>query len=103
MTRAWKSALLQSFLFATGDDPEEERSGHSATPGNGSDHPITAEQIRELRSLINETETELDRVLAFYKVNSLEDMKESSYRRAVELLNRKRAKQLQGNGQYAQD
>ena len=103
MTGALKYALLQSFLLATGDDPEEERINHSAASGNGSDRLVTAEEARQLRALIDETETELERVLSYYKVNSLEEMRESSYRRAVELLNRKRAKQTQGNGAHAQD
>jgi hypothetical protein len=96
-----KYALLQSFLLATGDDPEEERVTH--TSGNGSDHAITAEQARELKSLIDETDTELDRVLSYYRVSSLEEMRESNYRRALELLNRKRAKQTPGSHSYAQD
>ena len=53
--------------------------------------------------LIDETETELDRVLSYYKMDSLEEMRESSYRRAVELLNRKRTKQTIRNGAHAQD
>jgi hypothetical protein len=101
MTGALKYALLQSFLLATGDDPEDERINHSS--GNGSERLITPEEARQLRLLVDETETELDRVLSYYKINSLEEMRESSYRRAVELLNRKRAKQThEGNG-YAQD
>jgi hypothetical protein len=59
--------------------------------------------VRELKSLIDETDTELDRVLSYYRVNSLEELRESSYRRAIELLNRKRAKQTQGSSAYAQD
>jgi hypothetical protein len=42
-------------------------------------------------------------VLSYYKINSLEEMRESSFRRAVELLNRKRAKQTEGNNHHAQD
>jgi hypothetical protein len=101
MTGALKYALLQSFLLATGDDPEDERVSHST--GNGSDHPITGEQVRELKSLIDETNTELDRVLSYYRVSALEEMRESSYRRAVEQLHRKRAKQNPGSSAYAQD
>ena len=101
MTGALKYALLQSFLLATGDDPEEERINHAS--GNGSERLITPEEARQLRLLVAETETELDRVLSYYKINSLEEMRESSYRRAVELLNRKRAKQTQESNQYAQD
>jgi len=102
MTGALKYALLQSLLLATGDDPEDERISHSS--GNGSERLITPEEARQLRLLVDDTETELDRVLSYYKINSLEEMRESSYRRAVELLNRKRAKQaLEGNNHHAQD
>jgi len=101
MTGALKYALLQSFLLATGDDPEEERISH--TSGNGSERLITAEEARQLRLLVDETETELERVLSYYKVTSVEEMSEGSYRRAVELLNRKRAKQTQGENAHAQD
>ena len=104
MTGALKYALLQSFLLATGDDPEEERLNHTV-PGNGSDRLITEEEARQLRALISETETELDRVLAYYKLNSLEEMRETSYRRALELLSRKLSKlnHQNGNGVHAQD
>ena len=95
MTGALKYALLQSFLLATGDDPEDERINHPS--GNGSERLITPEEARHLLLLVEQTETELDRVLAYYKLNSVEEMRESSYRRAVELLNRKRAKQTQEN------
>jgi ERF superfamily len=101
MTGALKYALLQSFLLATGDDPEDERINHSS--GNGSERIITPEEARQLRVLVEETETELDRVLSYYKINSLEEMRESSYRRAVDLLNRKRAKQTHEGNSYAQD
>jgi len=102
MTGALKYALLQSFLLATGDDPEDERINHSPS-GNGAERLINAEEILKLRALVDETETELDRVLAYYKISSLEEMRESSYRRAIELLNRKRTKQSQESSHYAQD
>jgi hypothetical protein len=102
MTGALKYALLQSFLLATGDDPEDERIGHSPS-GNGTERLINPEEILKLRALVNETETELDRVLSYYKITSLEEMRESSYRRAVELLNRKRAKQTEESNHYAQN
>jgi len=101
MTGALKYALLQSFLLATGDDPEDERINHSS--GNGSDRLITPEEARQLRLLVEKTATELERVLSYYKIDSLEEMRESSYRRAVELLNRKRANQVQGGNHHAQD
>ena len=101
MTGALKYALLQSFLLATGDDPEDERT--DSRSGFGSEHPITAEQMRELQGLIEETGTDLERVLAYYKISALSEMTEVSYRRALELLNRKLDKQSRGGGAHAQN
>jgi hypothetical protein len=72
MTGALKYALLQSFLLATGDDPEEERTSpvNHSSPTHESDSErrrITTEQIGELGQLIADTGTELERVLAYYK------------------------------------
>lgn len=94
MTGALKYALLQSFLLATGDDPEEERA--DLRTAFGSERLITAEQARQLQGLIEETGTELERVLAYYKLSSLERMSGATYRRALELLNRKLAKKEVG-------
>jgi hypothetical protein len=101
MTGALKYALLQSFLLATGDDPEDERSDSKAA--FVSERVITPEQVRELQGLIEETGTELERVLAYYRVTALSELTEGSYSRALELLNRKLAKQSQGNGDHAQN
>ena len=101
MTGALKYALLQSFLLATGDDPEDERADSRTAPG--SERLITAEQARELQGLIDETGTELERVLAYYKVSALSEMTEASYPRALELLRRKLGKQSQGGGAHAQN
>jgi hypothetical protein len=101
MTGALKYALLQSFLLATGDDPEDERG--ESRPALGSERVITPEQVRELQQLIEETGTELERVLAYYRISALSEMTEGSYRRALELLNRKLAKQSQENGAHAQN
>jgi hypothetical protein len=91
MTGALKYALLQSFLLATGDDPEDERPD-ARYPASNPERLISAEEIRALKTLIDETGTELERVLAYYKVASLEEMSETTYQRAVEVLNRKLAK-----------
>jgi hypothetical protein len=102
MTGALKYALLQSFLLATGDDPEDEHANSRAALG--SERDITPEQVRELQGLIEETGTELERVLAFYRISALGEMTEGSYRRALDLLNRKLAKQgSQENGTHAQN
>ena len=102
MTGALKYALLQSFLLSTGDDPEDEHANSRAALG--SERVITPEQVRELQGLIEETGTELERVLAYYRVAALSEMTEGSYRRALDLLNRKLAKQSsQENGDHAQN
>jgi len=102
MTGALKYALLQSFLLATGDDPEDERAESRAALG--AERVITPEQVRELQGLIEETGTELERVLAYYRISALSEMTEGSYRRALDVLNRKLAKQSsQENGTHAQN
>ena len=102
MTGALKYALLQSFLLATGDDPEDERGdGRIITPS--SDRPINADEVRALQNLIDETGTDLERVLAYYKVGSLGELTETAYRRAVEVLNRKLAKRGNQETVHAQD
>jgi hypothetical protein len=102
MTGALKYALLQSFLLATGDDPEDERADSRAALG--SERVITPEQVRELQQLIEETETELERVLTYYRISALGEMSEGSYRRAHEVLKRKLVKQSsQENRAHAQD
>ncbi len=107
MTGALKYALLQSFLLATGDDPEEERvsmGNHSSPPARaGSERLVTADEMRELGQLIDDTGTALERVLAYYKLASLEEMNEGTYRRAVELLQRKRSKQVREEATHAQN
>jgi ERF superfamily len=108
MTGALKYALLQSFLLATGDDPEEERfipTNHSAPPTHGErpERTITVDELRELRQLIDDTDTELERVLTYYKLTSLDEMTEGTYRRALDLLQRKRSKQVREDATHAQN
>jgi ERF superfamily len=102
MTGALKYALLQSFLLATGDDPEDDRSDTRFTAPNA-ERLIGGDQVRELQTLIDETGTDLERVLAYYKVASLEEMTETSYRRAIEILNRKLAKRDNQETVHAHD
>ena len=53
--------------------------------------------------MIDETGTDLERVLAYYKVASLGEMTETAYRRALEVLNRKLAKRGNQETVHAQD
>ncbi len=102
MTGALKYALLQMFLLATGDDPEDERvDARFNKPSSG--RAINAQQVRELEKLIHDTGTDLQRVLAYYKVASLSEMTEFAYRVAVKVLNRKLAKRGNQETVHAQD
>jgi ERF superfamily len=106
MTGALKYALLQSFLLATGDDPEDERptlANHSASPARVSEQLITTEELHDLQQLIEETNTEVERVLAYYKLSSLEKMPEGTYRRAVDLLKQKKARQNRETNAHAEN
>ncbi len=58
---------------------------------------------RTLKSLIEDTGTELERVLAYYKVASLQDMTETTFPRALEVFNRKLAKRRNQETVHAQD
>ena len=107
MTGALKYALLQSFLLATGDDPEDERMNamdRSVTSSaSTSERVISEKELDDLRRLIEVTGTDLDRVLSYYKLCSLEEMTQSTYHRALELLKRKQAKQNGGESGHAQN
>src|SRR5208337_1823590 len=102
MTGALKYALLQSFLLATGDDLEDERADARYSAGNP-ERLINSEEVRELEKLIDDTATELERVLAYYKVASLSELTETAYRRALEVLKRKLAKRGNQETVHAQD
>ena len=69
--------------------------------GFGTECLITAEQVRQLQKLIEETGTDPERVLAYYKISALGEMTEASYRRALGLLRRKLDKQGQGSEAHA--
>jgi hypothetical protein len=95
-TCALKYALLQTFLIATGDDPENEcaaapHHGENSRQGQSSKR-ITAAQAREIGQLIEDTATELARVLEYFNVASIENMSEADYRKALAALRKKLAK-----------
>ena len=92
-TSALKYVLLQTFLIATGDDPEEEcgkpTSSNKTTAPNGSAQRITAAQAAEIKQLVERTGTELERMLEYFHVASIEGMNERSYSRALTTLRKK--------------
>ena len=102
MTGALKYALLQSFLLATGDDAEDERADSRAA--------LSAEGVSSRRNRCASCRDESRRpepsLSGCWPItgSALGEITESSYRRALELLNRKLAKQSsQENGAHAQN
>jgi hypothetical protein len=101
MTGALKYALLQSFLLATGDDPENE-SAQSHYARSRQSQTVTEQEAKAIYELVEKTGTELERVLEYYKVSSVAEMTEATYHRAMETLGKKLAlmeRKVSNNGQ----
>jgi hypothetical protein len=99
LTGALKYALIQTFLIATGDDPEEERPDDQAMPRKGEGHErLSSAEVQTLGELIEQTGTDLAKVLEFYEVSKLEEMTEENYRKALRLLRLKTSKGAGKNG-----
>jgi ERF superfamily len=88
MTGALKYALLQSFLLATGDDPENE-SAQSHQAGSAQPRTVTEQETKAIYELVEKTGTELERVLEYYKVSSVAQMTQATYQRAMDTLGKK--------------
>jgi hypothetical protein len=101
MTGALKYALLQSFLLATGDDPENEPA-QSHYGRSRQSQTVTEQEAKAIYELVEKTGTELERVLEYYKVSSVAEMTEATYHRAMEMLGKKLAlmeRKVSNNGQ----
>jgi hypothetical protein len=105
MTGALKYALLQSFLIATGDDPEDERADSGQHAGgngtSGSDPLISAEQSGQLYELIEQTGTDVAKMLEYFKISKIEEMTTGMYGRAVRALKRKQVIAANGRDAHA--
>jgi hypothetical protein len=101
MTGALKYALLQSFLLATGDDPEND-SAQSHYVRSLQPRTVTEQEAKAIYELVEKTGTELERVLEYYKLSSVAEMTETTYHRAMETLGKKLAlmeRKVSNNGQ----
>jgi hypothetical protein len=105
MTGALKYALLQSFLIATGDDPEDERADsgqHAVGNGNGGSDPvISPEQAGQIYELIEQTGTDVAKMLEYFKISKIEEMTARVYGRAVQALRRKQVSAANGGAAHA--
>ena len=66
MTGALKYALLQSFLLATGDNPENEPA-QSHYARSRQSQTVTEQEAKAIYELVEKTGTELERVLRISK------------------------------------
>lgn len=107
MTGALKYALLQTFLIATGDDPEDERvevGSRTGNNGNGTgDSVISNEQVTEIQLLIEQTGTDVAKMLEYFKISKIEKMTTVMYGRAVQALRRKPVVSANHGGTHAKN
>lgn len=87
---ATKYALLKVLNIETGED-EESRVEAAAKAA-----PMTAEQADQMRSLMEQTETDEDKFIAFlrgrgFEVSALTDLSVGGYQFGMQMLQRKRA------------
>lgn len=105
MTGALKYALLQSFLIATGDDPEDERSDSGQPAGgngqNSSVPVISMEQAAQIYELIEQTGTDVAKMLEYFKISKIEEMTTVMHGRAVRALKRKQVIATNGRDAHA--
>jgi hypothetical protein len=95
LTGALKYALIQTFLIATGDDPEGEGLDDgraSADDRKGAERRVTSEEARILMELVERSMTEIDRMLEYFGVSRVEEMNQAACHRAVRMLRRKLSK-----------
>ncbi len=82
MSYATKSALLKAFALETGESDESRYQPHEQML-------ITDEQHEELESIIGETNADRERLLAFFKIDSLKQLPRTKYAKAKNLLIKK--------------
>ena len=105
MQRALAKAIalhgLGLYLYAGEDLPEADKTDKSPRPDKAEKQPVqqpkppatavgtlSGEQISKIRALLAETGTTLDRLLAFFKTESLENIPAAEYDRVIATLER---------------
>lgn len=100
MTAARKYALIMAFNIETGLDPDDTPSStqeRAAPQPQQDDTPIDDTQLRTLQKLVTETDTDIDKFLAWAsegagrKVTSLKDLPARGFKKAKSLLESKKA------------
>jgi len=84
-TYALKSALSKTFMLFSGDDTDNTHSNDIDKPTK-----ITKTQAKALETLIKNTNTDMGKILGYYKVNSLNDLNTEQFTEVSKRLDKKR-------------
>ena len=84
LTYLQRYTLVQALGLAAAQDDDGKAAGIGET--------ITDEQVNALRDLIEEVGADLPKFVAYLRVESLADLRQSDFKRAVAALEAKRAK-----------
>jgi len=84
-TYALKSALSKTFMLFSGDDTDNTHSDDIDKPTK-----ITKTQAKALETLIKNTNTDMGKILGYYKVNSLNDLNTEQFAEVSKRLDKKR-------------
>lgn len=85
LTYLQRYTLIQALGLAASEDDDGKASGQTVN-----DEPISEGQSANLRSLIEETGTDIAKFCAYMKVEAVPDITVSQYQRAVTMLEKKR-------------
>lgn len=87
MTYADKYALMKAYKLSTGDDPDKD-----ASPEKGYTKSEPSDRLKlmvEYKKLINETNTDEDKVRENYKVEKIDDMTDKQFQDAIKIMKSK--------------
>lgn len=88
MTYADKYALLKAYKIQTGDDPDKNKSGKLSK----AEEELILIYMAKLNTLVAETNTDYEELLAYFKVSSSNEMSLSQLKEAVAILEKKKTK-----------
>lgn len=93
MSYAVKYAYLKVLALETGDDPERDLIDHKPAKQAEAEKPITAEQASELVALLDETQSDYEKFLAYFKLSDLAEMPAAKFEKAKAMLEKKLPKE----------
>lgn len=88
MSSAFKYACFQTFCIPTEEMIDSEVDSPTVVPKGK--ETITASQSATIKSLLEETESDVKTFLSYYKVNSVDEMDKTQFQSALQKLNKKK-------------